>query len=49
MFIPWGVGEIYGYLGAAHGLTRVMPVLGKTINGLITGDNTNDVGKFFSK
>ena len=47
MFIP-GVGEIYGYLGAAAGIARVMPVLGKTINGILTHNNNNNVGKFFS-
>lgn len=47
MFIP-GVGEIYGYLSAAGSIMRTMPVLGKAINGFITGDNSNEVGQFLS-
>lgn len=47
MFIP-GVGEIYGYLSAAGGIMRTMPVLGKAINSFITGDNSNEVGQFLS-
>lgn len=43
MFIP-GVGEIYGYFGAADGLIRVAPVLLKSINGLLGGSD-NELGK----
>lgn len=48
MFIP-GVGEIYGYIGAAAGIARVAPVLGKTINAIATGDNSNKIGQGLSK
>lgn len=42
MFIPV-VGEVYGYLGAASALTRVLPVLGKAVNGALGGaDNAID-------
>lgn len=48
MFLPYGIGEIYGYLGAADGIMRVMPVLGKAINGLVTGTNDNALGRSLS-
>lgn len=48
MFIP-GVGEIYGYFGAADGLVRVAPVLLKSINGIIAGSNDNPQGRMLSK
>ena len=48
MFLPYGIGEIYGYLGAADGIMRVMPVLGKAVNGLVTGTNDNALGRSLS-
>ena len=48
MFIP-GVGEIYGYFGAADGLIRVAPVLLKSVNGIIAGGNDNPQGRALSK
>lgn len=42
MFIPV-VGEVYGYLGAASALVRVLPTLGKAVNGALGGaDNVID-------
>lgn len=37
MFVPV-VGEVYGFVGAADGLMRVLPTLGKAINGFLGGD-----------
>ena len=50
MFIP-GVGEVYGYIGAAAGIARVAPVLGKTINNIVGipfGGANKDVNRALS-
>ena len=43
-FIP-GVNTALGAITAAYGLARVMPVIGKAVNSMITGDADNDFGK----
>lgn len=48
MFIPY-VGTAYGIITAAQALNRLMPVLGKTFNGVITGTNDNELGRKLSK
>lgn len=47
-FIP-GAGEVFGAITAAEGLLRVLPILGKMVNGMITGDNGNEFGKTMNK
>lgn len=47
-FIP-GVGEVFGAITAAEGLLRVLPILGKMVNGMATGDADNEFGKTMNK
>ena len=47
-FIP-GAGEVFGAITAAEGLLRVLPILGKMVNGMTTGDNGNEFGKTMNK
>lgn len=47
LFIPY-VGEVYGYVSAANAIARVMPIFGKTINGLISHTNDNPIGEFLT-
>ena len=48
MLIP-KVGKVFGAISAANALSQILPTLGKSLNGIITGDNTNDVGNFLTK
>lgn len=43
LLIP-GVGKVYGTVKALFDLAGVLPTLGKAVNGIITGDNKNDLG-----
>lgn len=43
-----GIGPVLGYAGAAMALADLVPVLGKSINGLLSS-NDNDFGKAMSK
>ena len=47
-FLPV-TGEIFGAITAAEGLLRILPILGKMVNGMTTGDNENEFGKTMNK
>lgn len=42
------IGWIYGGVSAAIALSQLVPTLGKAINGFITNDNQNEIGKNLS-
>ena len=48
LLIP-GVGPVYGAIRAALATSQVLPILGKTLNSIFTGDNDNDFGKAMNK
>lgn len=47
MLIP-KVGKIFGAISAATALSQVLPTLAKSVNGIVSGTNDNDVGRFFT-
>lgn len=47
MLIP-KVGKIFGAISAGVALSQVLPTIAKSINGIVSGTNDNDVGKFFT-
>jgi thymidine kinase len=48
MFIP-GVNTAFGWGGAALALAQTAPVLARSIDGAITGDNENGFGQFMNR
>lgn len=48
LLIP-GVGPIYGAIRASIAISQFLPVLGKTLNSVITGDNDNAFGNSLNK
>lgn len=47
MFIPY-VGRVYGAISATNALSQLIPTLMKSINGIITNNNQNEFGKFWT-
>ena len=48
LLIP-GVGPIYGAIRASIATAQVLPILGKTLNSIFTGDNDNAFGDSLNK
>ena len=48
LLIP-GVGYVYGAIRAAIATAQILPVLGKTLNSVFTGDAENEFGKTLNK
>ena len=42
-------GKVYGTISAITNLASVMPTLGKSINGIISGSNENEIGQSLTK
>lgn len=49
MFIPSGVGQIYGIVTASAALARVIPLIAKGIDSAVTGSDDNDFGRAMTK
>lgn len=47
MLIP-KVGKIYGAISAGAALSGVLPTIMKSINGIVTGTNENELGQAFT-
>ena len=48
LLIP-GVGPVYGAIRASIATAQILPVLGKTLNSIFTGDAENEFGKTLNK
>jgi len=49
MFLPYGVGQVYGVITAASALARLAPKLGKMVDSIVTGTDDNKFGREMAK